>query len=381
MDKFITFGKPQFNKHEFNEVKNVLKSGWVGTGKKTIEFEKKFLKYINAQYGIALNSCTSSLYLSLFLSKIKPGDEVITTSLTFCSTVNSILNIGAKPVLVDIKLNSLQIDEEEIEKKINKKTKAIIVVHMHGYPANIKKIVSIAKKYSLKIIEDCAHSIETKYLKKNVGTFGDFGCFSFYSTKNLTTVEGGMLVCKKKSDIIKAKMLSLHGMSRDAYSRFSEKNYKIYDVVYPGFKMNMPDLNAALGIIQLANIKKNRIKRKKIWEKYQKEFANTNFIRPLDIPKNHTHSYHIYYLRLNKKSKYSRDEIMEILHKNGIGVALHYNSISHFSFYKKYLKNQKFINSEKYGKSAFSIPLTPYLTEREVNKIIKTIIKIDNENK
>jgi len=380
MKKLITYGKPKFSIEELSEISNVLNSGWVGTGKKTKQFEKNFLKYKDAKYGVALNSCTSALFLSLYLLNLKKNDEVITTSLTFCSTVNSIINVGAKPILIDINSKTLQIDEDQIEKKINKNTKAIIVVHMHGYPSNMNKIIKLANKYSLKVIEDCAHSIETKYNGQHTGTFGNFGCFSFYSTKNITTIEGGFLICKKKSDYNKALTLSLHGMSADAYRRYSNKKFKKYDVKEPGFKMNLPDINSSIGIIQLKNIERKRSKRKKIWEIYQKEFKKTKFITPSNISKNIKHAYHIYYLRVRKNSKFSRDQIIDILYKNKIGVGIHYESISSLSFYKKYFKGKRYINAENFGKNTFSIPLTPYLKINEVKRIVNVIKKIDSKN-
>lgn len=378
-NSFITFGKPKFNSKEIKAVSSIIRSGWIGTGKKTKEFEEKFLKYKNAKYGSAVNSCTSALFLSLLLSNIKKNDEVITTALTFCSTINSIIHIGAKPVLVDINIDNLQIDETSIEKKINKNTKAILIVHMHGYSCNMKKILKICKKYNLKLIEDCAHAIESQYFNKHLGTFGDFGCFSFYSNKNITTIEGGMLICKKKYDSKKAKLLSLHGMSKDAFSRYTKKKYSHYDVLFPGYKMNLTDVNACLGILQLEEIEKKRKIRKKIWDKYQKEFVKTKFITPINATKFMKHSYHIYYLRIPKNKKKIRDHVIDTLYKKNIGIGLHYNSITKFSFYKKFFKNQKFKNAEIYANSAISLPLTPYLKNKDVSKIIRIVKSIDRE--
>ena len=375
----IVFGKPRFSKKEINSVIKTLKTGWVGTGKKTLEFEKKFLEYKKSKYGVALNSCTSAIHLSLILSRIKKGDEVIVTSLTFCSTVNAIVNIGAIPVLIDINLDNLQINENLIERKITKKTKAIIVVHAHGYPSEMKKIMKLKKKYSLKLIEDCAHAIETQFYNKHTGTFGDFGCFSFYSTKNITTVEGGMLICKNKADATKARMLSLHGMTKDAFKRFSKKKYIHYDVLFPGFKYNLTDLNASIGIEQLKDIEKKYLKRKIIWKRYQKAFKNTNFITPINNSSKIKHAYHLYFLRLKNNFNLTRDDVMTKLHELGVGTGLHYQAIPDLSFYKKkFLRNENdFQNSIIFGRMSFSIPLTPYLKESEINKIIKSVLYIN----
>ena len=300
-NEFITFGKPEYSKTEINNAIKILKSGWAGTGSKSKEFEKEFLKYKNAKNGIALNSCTSALQIALILSNVHKDDEVIVTGLTFCSTVNVIENIGAKPIFIDIHLDNLQINEDLIEKKITKKTKAVIVVHMHGYPSEMNKIKKICKNFSLKLIEDCAHAIETKYFNKHSGTFGDYGCFSFYSTKNLTTVEGGMLICKRKKDENSARLLSLHGMTKNAYKRFTNLKYKHYDVLLPGYKLNMPDLNAVIGLEQLKKIGTNYKKRERLWNLYQKSFKNTAFITPIEFGDKIKHGYHLYFLRIKKK--------------------------------------------------------------------------------
>ncbi len=376
MNKII-FGKPSFSKLEQKRITDVMSSGWVGTGSIAKQFEQNFVKYKKAKYGIALNSCTSALQLALILSNVGKGDEVIVTSLTFCSTVNTIVNIGAKPILVDINLNDFQINENLIENKITKKTKAILVVHMHGYPCNMQKIMKIKEKYSLKLIEDCAHAIETKFNDKHVGTFGEFGCFSFYSTKNITTVEGGFLICKNKENEQRGKILSLHGMTKDAYKRFSKNKYIHYDVNETGYKFNMPDINAILGIEQLRNINKKYNVRKKIWDQYQKAFKNTKFILPPSIPLNIKHAYHIYSLRIEDHYNLSRDQIMDKLHKMGIGTGLHYKAISDLHFYKKSNFINKCDKASIFGKTSFSIPLTPYLTNSEVKRIVNAILNIN----
>ena len=300
---------------------------------------------------------------------------MITTSTTFCSTINSIINVGAKPILVDVKADDIQINEKLIEKKITKRTKAILIVHLHGNCCNIDKIVKIKKKYNLVLIEDCAHSIEAKYKGKNVGTFGDFGCFSFYSNKNITTIEGGMLICKSNKVAKRAKILSLHGMSKDAYRRFSTTNFKDYDVIEPGYKYNLSDVASVLGLLQLKEINKKYKRRELIWRKYNKELASTKFILPYNSPNYIKPAYHIYYLRMPKNKTNLRYKIINELNNRGIGCGIHYKSIAQFSFYKHFIKNinKDFINSIEFGNSSISIPITPYLTNLEISKIINTI--------
>lgn len=377
---FITFGKPNFSNKEIKKVQNVLRSGWAGTGKKSREFENKFLKYKKAKHGIALNSCTSALQLALILSKVENKDEVIVTGLTFCSTINVIENLGAKPIFVDIHLNNLQINENLIQNKITKKTKAIIVVHMHGFPSEMIKIKKLCIKYSLKLIEDCAHAIETQYKNRHAGTFGDFSCFSFYSTKNLTTVEGGMLICKSKKDEIVGRKLSLHGMSRDAFKRYSSSKFMHYDVIFPGFKYNMPDLNAVLGIEQLKLLQMNYSKRKKIWDIYQESFKNTNFIIPQQPSDEIVHAYHLYFLRLNNPNLKKRNKIMEKLNSMGVGTGLHYKGILDLKYYKNKYKDsiKDTPNAIFFGRSSFCIPITPYLKSNQIKKIISAVHKIND---
>ena len=377
MRKFITFGKPCYDKNDIKLVNEVLKSKWIGTGKKTLEFENNFSKYKNIKYSLALNSCTAALHLSLLSLNIKKGDEVITTPLTFCSTINTILHVGGIPVLADINENTLNIDPEQILKKVTKKTKAIIVVHFAGLSCDMDKILKISKKYSIKIIEDCAHAIETRYRNKQAGTFGDTGCFSFYSTKNITTSEGGMIITKKKAIAERVKNLRLHGLSRDAWKRYSMRGkYKSYDIFETGFKYNLTNINAALGINQLKKVEIFWKKRKKIWDFYNKSLIDLPIKLPPKIPKNYKHAYHLYTIVLdNKKTKKTREEITAFLQKKQIGIGIHYNAIQSFKFYKdkvKFKKNELKV-SDSICKNIFSIPIYPDLKKSDQIYIVKKI--------
>ncbi len=226
MRKKIIFGQPSIGKEEINYISKVVKSKWIGSGHITEKFEKKFKTYKNSKYALSVNSCTAALHLSLIYCGIKRNDEVITTPMTFASTINSIAMVGAKPILADIDPETFNINPKNIEKKITKKTKAILIVHLAGLPCDLTKILKIAKKYNLKIIEDCAHAIESKYNNKHVGNFGNTGCFSFYSTKNLTTGEGGMIICKDTNIYNKLRIARLHGLSKDAWKRYLPENVK-----------------------------------------------------------------------------------------------------------------------------------------------------------
>jgi dTDP-4-amino-4,6-dideoxygalactose transaminase len=376
---FITFGSPLITKNEIREVVHSLKTGWLGTGPKVIKFEKEFSKYKKAKYSAAVNSCTAALHLSLLTLNLKKNDEVITSALTFCSTVNSIIHSGAKPVLVDVDYKTQNIDPSKIEDQITPKTKAIIVVHFAGRPCDMDEIIKIVKKYNLFLIEDCAHAIESKYKGISCGNFGDFGCFSFYATKNLVTGEGGMLISNSIKKISKAKILGLHGLSKDAWKRFSDKGFVHYDVVNSGFKYNMMDLQAAIGIHQLKKINENHKKREKIWSVYNENFKDLNIGIPSPVEKHATHAYHLYTLQINKKDcGIDRDSFIEKMQKKNIGTGIHYRAIPEYTFYKKKFKWKidNYPNAKKIGRETVSIPISPKIQNNELNKILKVINNI-----
>ena len=377
MRKFITFGKPCYDKNDIRLVNEVLRSKWIGTGKKTLEFEKNFSKYKKIKYSLAVSSCTAALHLSLLTLNIKKGDEVITTPLTFCSTINSILHVGAIPVLADIDEDTFNIDPKKILNKISKKTKAIIVVHFAGLSCDMDEILKISRKYSIKVIEDCAHAIETKYKNKQAGTLGDTGCFSFYSTKNITTSEGGMLTTKNKKLADRVNKLRLHGLSRDAWKRYSNiGKYKTYNIFEPGYKYNLTNMNAALGINQLKKINFFWKKRKKIWDFYNSNLGDLPIKLPPKITKGYKHAYHLYTIIIDKsKTNKTREEAINFLQKNRIGIGIHYNSIQSFKYYKKKVKfnNAELKVSNLICKNIFSIPIYPDLTKVDQIYIIKKI--------
>jgi len=385
INKKITFGEPDVGLDELNAIKKVIQSKWIGTGPVTSKFEQKFKKYKNAKHSLAVNSCTAALHISLITMGIGKGDEVITTPMTFSSTVNSIIHSGAKPVLVDIDPDTFNINPDLIEKKISKKTKAIIIVHLAGLPCDMDKILKIKKKYNLYLIEDCAHAVESKYKNKHLGTFGDAGCFSFYSTKNLTTGEGGMILFKNKKLYKKAKILSLHGLSKDAWKRSKSNSNKSknfhYDVKEVGYKYNLTDINSAIGLIQLKKLEKNLKKREKLFNLYLKQLRdlpinfqkfNKNIVR---------HGCHLFIIafKINKIDKF-RDKLFAYLTSNKIGCGINYRSVTDMSiFVEKFKWNKKICPNAKYlGDNTISLPLHPNMTPRDVNLICNKIKKFLN---
>ena len=275
-DPFIVFGAPDIRDDELAEVEDVLRSGWLGTGPRVAQFETDFARYkgVDPERVAAVNSCTAGLHVSMIAAGLGPGDEVLTTAMTFCATANAIIHAGATPVPVDIDPVTQNIDIGLIRDRITERTRAIVPVHFAGRPCDMTAIGAIASEHGLTVIEDCAHAIESQWKGQAAGTFGEFGCFSFYVTKNITTGEGGMVVAKSEADIERIKILALHGMTKDAWHRFGDEGYKHYQVVEAGFKYNMMDLQAALGIHQLRRIESSWRRREEIWNRYQQAFGH-----------------------------------------------------------------------------------------------------------
>jgi dTDP-4-amino-4,6-dideoxygalactose transaminase len=381
-EEFLVFGQPEIKEEEINEVLNTLRSKWIGTGPKTLKFEKLFSEYIdpsNQTYAVALSSCTAALHLSLKSLGIKEGDEVITTPFSFVATSNAIIHVGAKPVFVDIEKDTFNINVDDIEEKITDKTKVILPVHFTGRPCEMDNILDIANTYNLKIVEDAAHAIETKYKNKKIGTIGDITCFSFYATKNLTTAEGGMITTQNKNLADKIKTLSLHGLSADAWSRYSDKGYEHYLAIDHGFKYNMTDLNASLGIHQLSRINENLKKRERIWNLYDDAFKDLPLILVKEEKPENLHSRHLYKLILElEELKINRDQVLDALHAENIGCGVHYIPIHLHPFYSDnyHYKRGDFPNAEFIGDRTVSIPLSPALTDKDVHDVINAVTKI-----
>ena len=382
----LVFGQPNIEKKEILEVIDTLKSGWLGTGPKVEKFEKLISKYKKVKNTIAVNSCTAALHLSLLAIQLKKGEEVILPSMTFAATANAVIHAGGIPIFADCKVETMNIDIDDIERKITKKTKAIIPVHFAGRPCAMDKILLIAKRYNLKVIEDCAHAIETKYNGKFAGTFGDIGCLSFYVTKNLVTGEGGAIITNNIKYADKIKVLALHGLTKNAWARFGDKGYSHYKVISPGFKYNMMDIQASIGIHQIKKITNSWKKRKKIWEYYNKAFRKMPFIKLDSIKSNMRHAYHLYIILLDiNKIKITRDDFLEEMRKLNIGVGVHYTALHLHPYYKKKYKYKKgdLINTEFISKRTVSLPLSPKFSikdQRHVVNAVKTIIKKNNKN-
>lgn len=380
-DEFLVFGSPALGEAEIEEVVQSMRSGWLGTGPKVARFERDFAAYkgVAENRVAAVNSCTAALHVSLIASGIGPGDEVITTPMTFAATVNAIIHSGATPVLADIDPVTMNIDPAQIEARISDKTRAILPVHMAGRPCDMAAIMRIARQHNLLVIEDCAHAIETEYHGQKAGAFGDFGCFSFYVTKNVVTGEGGMIVAQKEEDIARAKVLALHGMSKDAWRRFSDEGYKHYYVVECGFKYNMMDIQAALGIHQLARVEENWQRRRVIWQMYQQAFAALPVTRPVEAEANTRHAYHLYTLLIDEaRCGVSRDQFLDAMTAHKIGVGVHYLSIPEHPYYQQRFgwRPEDYPYAMRVGRQTVSLPLSPKLSNGDVEDVIASVIHI-----
>ena len=387
MRKKIIFGQPSIGNEEINYITKVIKSKWIGSGKVTEKFENNFKNYKKSKFAVSVNSCTAALHLSLIYCGVKIGDEVITTPMTFASTINSIAMIGAKPILADINPETFNIDPKNIEKLITRKTKAILIVHLAGLPCEIMKIMKIAKKYNLKVIEDCAHAIESKINGKHVGNFGNAGCFSFYSTKNLTTGEGGMIICDDKNFYKKIRVARLHGLSKDAWKRYlpesvNKKYYEHYDVTEIGYKYNMIDINAAMGIIQLKKLDKNWMIRKKLFYIYKKKLKNLPIKFQKIEFKNIKHAYHLFLLVVDKdKTNKNRNDLIKFLNLKGVGVGINYRTVTDMSIFRKKFNwnNRTCPNSKYLGDNTLSLPIHPKVQKKEALYICEKIREFFNK--
>ncbi|MEP7155329.1 MAG: DegT/DnrJ/EryC1/StrS family aminotransferase [Betaproteobacteria bacterium] len=375
-EEFLVFGQPDIQQEDIDELLDSVRKNWLGTGPKAAEFERRFAAYKGVESAAAVYSCTAALQLAMIAIDIQPGDEVITSPLTFCATVNAIVHAGGVPVLADIEPGSMNISPQEIEKKLSPRTRAIVPVHFAGRPCDMDWIMRIAEDRNLKVIEDCAHAIETEYHGKKAGTLGHFGCFSFYATKNLATGEGGMVLAKNREDLDRIRVLALHGMNKDAWKRFSDAGYKHYQVVECGFKYNMMDIQASLGIHQIARIGKMWERRKELWSIYRDELASCNVTLPAMPDPDTIHGYHLFTILVSKqKSGIDRDEFLVRMGQKKIGVGVHYLSVAEHPVYQEMFgwQPEMWPVSCEVGRTTVSLPFSPKLTDADVADVMHAV--------
>lgn len=373
---YLMFGAPYIGKEEINEVIECINSLWLGSGPRVKRLEDDFQKYIDAPAVVAVNSCTAALYLSLNELQLEPGSEVITTAMTFCATANAVIHSGLKPIFADCDLRTMNIDIDNIKRKITERTRALLPVHFAGRPCNMPALMKLAEEYSLFVVEDCAHAIEAQVDGRHCGTFGDFGCFSFYVTKNMTTVEGGMVVCRDARRADRIRMMALHGISKDAWHRYSDEGFVHYEVFEPGFKFNLTDIAASFGIHQLSRIEKMYKRREQLWKYYQQELKYLPLILPASTPDNIRHSLHLYTCLINDtQTHFTRDKVLQALHELQIGCGVHYTALHLHRYYREKhgycegdLKNAEYI-----GARTFSLPLSGSVTDEDAADVVKAL--------
>ncbi len=381
---FLPFSTPTIEDAEINEVVDSLKSGWITTGPKVKRFEEAFKTYVGAPYAVPLSSATAGLHLTLLALDIKEGDEIITTPMTFASTVSMIILCGGKPLLSDIEPGTLNIDVEKVREKITPRTKAIIPVHFAGQSCDMDPLFAMAKEHGLAIIEDAAHAAGTEYKGQRIGSLDSISIFSFHPNKNITTGEGGMVCTADENLAEEISLLKFHGMSREAWKRFAASGTPNYDILMPGFKYNMMDIQAAIGIHQLPKLDGFIDRRKEIAELYNREFADVSELAlPEYAPYQQRHAWHLYtpLVRIEKLD-INRDTFMEELKKHNIGSGLHYKAIHHHAWYRKNMgiADSELPNASYASERILSLPLFPKMTDHDAADVVAAVKQVIADN-
>jgi dTDP-4-amino-4,6-dideoxygalactose transaminase len=371
--ELLPFCLPTIGQAEKQEVLSVLDSGWLTAGAVTTRFEDQLMRYLGADHVIAVSSCTAALHLSLLALGVGPGDEVAVPSFTFCSTVNVIIHCGAKPLFIDISPQSYTLDPEDLEQKLTERTKAVMPVHYAGYPCDMKAILSIARKRGSFVIEDAAHALGARYFDSMIGAIGDATCFSFYPTKTITTGEGGALSTNDGDLAQRARLLSLHGMTRDAWERYTSSKTWQYKVEVPGYKYNMTDIEAALGTRQLDRIEEFLGARERLWDAYVRELAPVAEVTTPSLPRQGRHARHLFPVLLGDCANLTRDELLHRLRTENIGTSVHFYPVHMQPYYRDCCPGVSLpVTEDIYGR-IFSLPLYPRMTERDVSDVVRAL--------
>jgi dTDP-4-amino-4,6-dideoxygalactose transaminase len=372
----VPFHKAVIEEEEIQAVVEVLRSGWLTTGSRVKKFEAEFADYVGAAHAVAVNSCTAALHVALSAVGLTEGEEVIVPTMTFAATGEVVQYFKARPVLIDCEADSFQLAPSEMERAITSQTRAIIPVHHSGAPADMGQILDVARRHGLKVVEDAAHALPAEYRGRRIGTLGDITCFSFYATKTITTGEGGMATTENSDYAERMRILSLHGISKDAYKRYTREGTWRYEILETGFKYNMTDLQGALGLAQLAKCDDFRARRHRIARRYEHGLSQMDAFETPQPPIGAQHSWHLYVLRLNLDTlRIDRDRMIDELGNRGITASVHFIPLHLHPHYQKQLRYRlgQFPNAERHFERAISLPIYPSMSDEDVDYVIEIL--------
>jgi dTDP-4-amino-4,6-dideoxygalactose transaminase len=377
--EYLVFGKPTLGQEEIDELVDTVRSGWLGTGPKTHRFEEMFGAYLEAPHAVAVSSCTAALHLALVACGLQPGDEVVVPSLTFVASANSVIHAGATPVLCDVDPATQVMRPEDLLRVLSTRTRAVMPVHFAGRAADLTALSDVTAPRGIQIVNDAAHAIETRHDGQPLPRWGFASAYSFYPTKNLTTGEGGMIVTADPALAERLRRLRQHGLSADAWRRYSSSGFQHYEAVEPGYKYNMTDMQAALGLHQLARLGASAVRRRAIWDRYDEAFADLPLERPAPVPAGDIHALHLYtaLLRLDQLTA-TRDEVASALHQEGIGVGIHYRAVHLHEYYRRHYGYvpEALPNARDISERTISLPLGASLGERDVADVVAAVRRI-----
>jgi dTDP-4-amino-4,6-dideoxygalactose transaminase len=381
--EFLPFSRPTISQAAIDDVVDCLKSGWLATGPRVAKFTENLQAYFEAPHALPLMSATAGLHFALLAMNLQPGDEVITTPLTFAATLNCIVLAGAKPVLVDIDPATLNMDVNLVEAAITDRTRVILPVHFAGLPVDLDPLYALAKQYGLRVLEDAAHAIGTEYKGKRIGSFGDVQVFSFHPNKNMTTIEGGCVVTRDAALAEQVALLRFHGIDRQAWNRFGKSGTQDYEIVLPGYKSNMSDVQAALGIHQLNELEGFIARRNELADRYQEALSDwTQWTLPKRPDFEHVHAWHLFTPQINPEvAGMNREEFIQAMKERNIGIGLHYRAVHLYPYYRETFgfKEGDFPHAERVGERIVSLPLFPLMTDAEHDRVLDVMYSVFNE--
>jgi dTDP-4-amino-4,6-dideoxygalactose transaminase len=384
MKDFLPFHRSDVGEEEVSEVVNVLRSGWLTTGPKVKEFEREFAAMVGAEHAVAVNSCTAALHLALEAAGVREGDEVLVPTMTFAATAEVVTYFKARPVLIDCTQDTLNLDTDRVEAAITNKTRAIIPVHFAGHPCDLNPILAIAREHKLQVIEDAAHAVPARYHGKMIGGISDATCFSFYATKNITTGEGGMVTTNNAESAARMRMMSLHGLSRDAWNRYSAQGSWYYEILSPGFKYNLTDIAAALGLAQLKKCERFWKGRERYAAMYQEGFQDLPEVLCPQASSQVQHAWHLYVIQLDLDHLLiGRDEFIRQLQQAGVGCSVHFIPLHLHPYHRDAggYRPEDFPVSSRVFQRIISLPLYSKMTEDEIHRVINTVRDLIKRNR